>query len=692
MLTCANPMTSQALVPEDTQVPLEMMGLLFASLGVANGASSKLKRVPARLLVRKWLKSLIDRSLVLGTVDKPQVHDIVLEFVLGQLPPAASVAAHRCFVERLRAARPPGGWLKGLALHDLPARYVTNEIAYHMQHAIQKDVVDDNVAISWIVDHVEGKFDLISRTAAMTVPVAEIKFLMQQAEESGDFWQAALLAFQAGMVSGLREAGSAATTEYTNACVSYIQKVTVPKEDHDLQDAKDMLEMKTINRLLRQWDTADHSGLMERLPILLNSRAAKRDVTSIYEIQVSIDVTPYVATSRLVEMRAGMIKLSMDQMERTSRLTDPVQKRLSTLYEMGFCGLMVDEVAQHHRDDMLAYLGPRGENIEKRFQAYDFEADNEHLTEVYGVDFYLMGFGVVRALLFLWGEVERVEALVYSRIDLLKQAIEMQRAGAGYLLLTTWHATYPSVEMLLMLGRREEAFACLKSSYPTMESIDELCLDQMDQMIPATNRKKGQLKGLLDSANACWHLRVLWTLCCPASNLADPAFVENLLADQPEPAELMALCVTPDAKHPHLYMTEYSLLCWSVIAMERLGLLEKALEFARCALHTEEKTGGNNIHWNHSLALGGKGRVLMRLGRQEEAFGAFEAAANVAAKATYWFLEAVAIRDWLKALPAGAAGRAELEKRHARAIERLGASTEGTKQAEEFIRSSFLIF
>lgn len=126
--------------------------------------------------------------------------------------------------------------------------------------------------------------------------------------------------------------------------------------------------------------------------------------------------------------------------------------------------------------------------------------------------------------------------------------------------------------------------------------------------------------------------------------------------------------------------------------MERLGLLEKALEFARCALHTEEKTGGNNIHWNHSLALGGKGRVLMRLGRQEEAFGAFEAAANVAAKATYWFLEAVAIRDWLKALPAGAAGRAELEKRHARAIERLGASTEGTKQAEEFIRSSFLIF
>ena len=681
-----------ALVPEDTSPPLEVMGLLFASLGVANGAGSKLRRIPARLLVRKWLKSLIDRSLVLGTVDKPQVHDIVLEFVRGQLPPAASVAAHRCFIERLRAARPPGGWLNTLGFHDLSAGYVTHEIAYHMEHAIQKEVIEDKVAISWLVDHTAGRFDLIGRTAAMTISMADIKFLLQQAAESGDFWRCALLSFQAGMNLHDQESGMAASMVYMNSAVDYIQKVAVPKEDNDFQDSKDMLEMKAINRILRQWGTDDHTALLERLPVLMNSRAAKSDVTSVYEMQISVQTAPFFSTSRLVEVRAGMKNLCIDQMRRTEETTDPAQKRLSRLYEVGFTAVFFDELLLHHRDDMLAYLGHRGESVELRMELYNFSTDSEHLIEVAGVDFFMMPVSLTRAMLFLFGEVDRIEAMVNSQIDVYTQALVMQHAGAGNFMLSTWHGTFQHVEVLLMFGQRERAFALLKAAYPTVDTIDEICLNQMDEMGPATNRKKGQLCGLVDSANPCWHLRVLWILCSPASDLADPALVEKLLFDQPEPAELMALCVTPDTKHPHLYFCEMTLLCWSAIAMEKLGMFEKALEFARCALHTEVITGGNNVRWNHCLALGAKGRVLMRLGRQKEAFSAFEESADVAAKATYWFLEAASIRDWLKALPAeDHAGRAELETRRARAIKRLGTNDEATIKAEEFIRNSFLI-
>ena len=68
-----------ALVPEDTLCPLDVMGMLFASAGEGFGVGNdeghpikpKLKRIPPRLLLRKWLKILIDRSLVLGTVDRP---------------------------------------------------------------------------------------------------------------------------------------------------------------------------------------------------------------------------------------------------------------------------------------------------------------------------------------------------------------------------------------------------------------------------------------------------------------------------------------------------------------------------------------------------------------------------------------------------------------------------------------------
>jgi hypothetical protein len=100
-----------ALVPEDTFCPLEILGYLFCATGLVRGGNKKqLKVIPPRLLVRKWLKVLIDRSLVLGTVDRPQLHDIVLEFVSGQFTPATLQGSHRELIRILQKSRPPGGW------------------------------------------------------------------------------------------------------------------------------------------------------------------------------------------------------------------------------------------------------------------------------------------------------------------------------------------------------------------------------------------------------------------------------------------------------------------------------------------------------------------------------------------------------------------------------------------------------
>ena len=34
--------------------------------------------------LRKWLRILINRSLVLGTIDRPSLHDLVLDFAVSQ--------------------------------------------------------------------------------------------------------------------------------------------------------------------------------------------------------------------------------------------------------------------------------------------------------------------------------------------------------------------------------------------------------------------------------------------------------------------------------------------------------------------------------------------------------------------------------------------------------------------------------
>jgi hypothetical protein len=65
---------AMGLVPEDTQCPLEAMLLLFESTRKARGAIVAANRHATILHIRKWMKRLIDRSLVLGSVDRPSLH------------------------------------------------------------------------------------------------------------------------------------------------------------------------------------------------------------------------------------------------------------------------------------------------------------------------------------------------------------------------------------------------------------------------------------------------------------------------------------------------------------------------------------------------------------------------------------------------------------------------------------------
>jgi hypothetical protein len=70
---------SLALLPEDTACPLDIMALVFEASCASTSASVPAKR-PMIISIRRWLKMLIDRSLVLGTVDNPSLHDVSQAF------------------------------------------------------------------------------------------------------------------------------------------------------------------------------------------------------------------------------------------------------------------------------------------------------------------------------------------------------------------------------------------------------------------------------------------------------------------------------------------------------------------------------------------------------------------------------------------------------------------------------------
>ena len=66
---------AMCLIPEDVQAPLDVLAMMYEAEVSSDDDVPGSKR-PTLLNLRRWLKTLLDRSLALGTVDRPSLHDI----------------------------------------------------------------------------------------------------------------------------------------------------------------------------------------------------------------------------------------------------------------------------------------------------------------------------------------------------------------------------------------------------------------------------------------------------------------------------------------------------------------------------------------------------------------------------------------------------------------------------------------
>jgi hypothetical protein len=174
------------LVPEDTSCPLECLQLMYDAVYEPDRSTSVLH-------IRKWLKMLIDRSLVLGTVDRASLHDLVLDFTVGMYEKADLITAHRRVVEAFRVSRVvtaagiPGWELENGG--DPMTAYVVDQGAHHVTSSRDpNDASSDDVLLSWLVDQPADA--LVSHVGA----VLGEHTLLAAAEESvsdGKLWLAA---------------------------------------------------------------------------------------------------------------------------------------------------------------------------------------------------------------------------------------------------------------------------------------------------------------------------------------------------------------------------------------------------------------------------------------------------------------------------------------------------------------------
>lgn len=151
---------SLALLPEDTLCPLEVVRMMYEASNSGIGR-------PSLLSIRRWLKVLVKRSLILGSVDRPSLHDVISDYVQQQYSAEELKQAHRNMIDLIRSERPAGlGWER--SLHDPLSLYATSETGHHLKHAwdlTRDDWAGDAKALSWVDDFPERQ-DVVPLVAA----------------------------------------------------------------------------------------------------------------------------------------------------------------------------------------------------------------------------------------------------------------------------------------------------------------------------------------------------------------------------------------------------------------------------------------------------------------------------------------------------------------------------------------------
>jgi hypothetical protein len=255
-----------ALVPEDTHCPLEVLLLMYKA--VHEGSTATIMHI------RKYLRILINRSLVLGTIDRPSVHDLVLDFAVAQHSDQDLLLKHRQVVEAFRAVRPADAhgrcMYDSTQMDDPVSVYVGNEIRYHVEHSLVRESSEDNPAVlEWLTDMPQ---DAIVIATGQELGVEHLTQLADAAESAGDWWLAARYWSVVREVI-YQQSGNGAASEAASKALH----ATAQMSDTDHPQLRDDLRFEQAVTIITAFDVPTLNRRLKELDAILKTEAALRE-------------------------------------------------------------------------------------------------------------------------------------------------------------------------------------------------------------------------------------------------------------------------------------------------------------------------------------------------------------------------------------------------------------------------------
>ena len=634
-----------ALVPEDTQVPLEALGRIYDAVGATTGSAFK---PISRLHVRQYLKVLLDRSLVLGTVDRPQLHDVMLDYVGKQFEGDAYKSAQRRLVDLLRA-----GDRSSLSAHG---KYVQRNARHHVTEAYGNDEVWANgqQAICWLEDHVKGVQDVIATTTASILPA---ETLAKEAEAAGMFWKASL---RWNALAQQKMSSTTTILEYSRFLKNALrtsQRVLIANDESNheggahsaqscTQDDLDLFVLQAVAILLTEWDPGTSEKYKPLVEKLLASEIVQTKPTTLFGVYAGFFWFPKLVAGDELGMVAEAWRLSKQVMDLRDGSRNISEAEMSTAVIFATTMLIqTDDMLFNVPGFSLDYFGVNGELFVETSNAYNYEDHHNLICNKLSADCHFCGSEPFWLVL-QYGRVQDAAQILERRsLDTEKLMKDPLAHGYAY---SNWFAVLFLPQTMFLLGSCSSVrnlYARLGVSFENaQEWFMKMAQDGVHTAIDykVTEGDKPGHHGMVSSLRSVWQIKCMAILCSQDGDMVSDSDAMKFLQSLPEDTEFMAISAVMQT-HEHGQLLGILQVYLIALALEKVGLDEDAIRFAEMQVGPLNRCGSNRKS-SAVYALHCKGRALTKLNRPGEALAAFQTAVTVS-QGSFPMVQAFAYRE-----------------------------------------------
>jgi hypothetical protein len=648
-------------IPEDTQCPLEALVILFDATRRARGAiGAGPQRTATILHIRKWMKRLVDRSLVLGSVDRPSLHDIVLDFCQSQFNPEQLRAAHINVVETFRDKRPPSrtgalDWNRN-AGDLILAKYICQEVDHHIQQAVSNDAghidvgewLSDPVTSAWLRDIPQ---DAITVAAGNVIGVVTLEGLAQTAQDSQLWWDAALRWGLTGKIT-VAAAGRPEANKKWRIAVDCLEKAQPPAaapgptgrnrrgtgsgstsrvnmDQAEFKEKKDSLELDLVKSICSSYELPDIEKYRERLAYVSKLPEAMADPHTVFALQMALTFVPtWVKNDDFSFREVGKEALNLGMAMKQGSQASPNERELYMVFQtiaatFGAHLLMAGVETGEEWEELYGEGGCELLEISRTHVDRVYEQLHIEITESAGWDPVCHG-GLGWTMAVRWGNLTAADELWNNNAEMYRRTEQHPDRGTQ---AYTMFCSFPSVPLqMALIGRGAQAAKWLvefgwswEGSYQSLADSKKMC-EPLAFLEPKAEEEKGD--PFHSTVAMLWYYKCVHALCDDDLELtaADKASI-------PDPDELHRQidATMPEETWDHslAFCSVYACLA---MALEKWGETDRALAYCELAIVDVPKIS------DESRVLGNccKGRILVGLHRLSEATACFETAASAA--------------------------------------------------------------